>query len=147
VVTHIWESWWLESMYILQGETWPIWHIRFPRQSTYARRMLPAGGPRMWQPFAKSSTMMDRATAPKKKGSWHNSQHDVQPIHGSVPSFSPEPAIEVVGVKAPSVDGRLLGLPGPYHRLTVGTFNTCSRVWIPLSLTDTGEGYHTETLE
>jgi hypothetical protein len=32
---------------------------------------------------------------------------------GSVPSFSPEPVIEAVGVKPPSVDDRLLGLPGP----------------------------------
>jgi hypothetical protein len=45
------------------------------------------------------------------------------------------------------VDGRLLGLPGPYHRHAIGTFNTCSRVPTPRSLIDTGEGYHIETLE
>jgi hypothetical protein len=65
------------------------------------------------QPFVKSSRAMDRVTAPNKKGSRHNSQHDSRPIYGSIPSFSPELAISVVGVKPPSVDIRLLGLPGP----------------------------------
>jgi hypothetical protein len=38
-------------MYILQGKTWPTRHVRFPYQSTYAQRTLPAGGPHPWQPF------------------------------------------------------------------------------------------------
>jgi hypothetical protein len=37
-------------MYTLQGKTQPTRHVRFPQQSTYARRTLPVGGPRMWQP-------------------------------------------------------------------------------------------------
>jgi hypothetical protein len=41
-----------------------------------------------------------------------------------------------------SVDTRLLGLPGPYHRHAIGTFNTCSQVPTPRSLTDTGRGYY-----
>jgi hypothetical protein len=45
-----------------------------------------------------------------------------------------------------SVDSRLLGLPGPYHRHAIGTFNTCSRVPTLRSLTDTGGGYHIENL-
>jgi hypothetical protein len=38
----------------------------------------------------------------------------------------------------------LLGLPGPYHRHAIGTFNTCS--WAPTErpLTDTGGGYNLE---
>jgi hypothetical protein len=41
-----------------------------------------------------------------------------------------------------SVDGRPLGLPGPYLQHAIGTFNTCS--WGPThrSLTDTGGGYN-----
>jgi hypothetical protein len=85
---------------------------------------------------------MDRATTPEKKGSRHNPQHKDWPIHGSIPSFSPDPAIEVVGVKPPSVDGRLLGLPCPYHRHAIGMFNTCSRGPTHRSLTDTGESYN-----
>jgi hypothetical protein len=141
-VTHIRELRRFESMYTLQGETWPTQHVRFPRQSTYARRMLPAGGPRTWQPFAKSSTMMDRAAAPEKKGSRHNPQRAGWPIHVSIPSFSPVPAIEAMGVKPPSVGNQLLGLPGPYRRHAIGTFNTCSREPTERSSTDLGGGYN-----
>jgi hypothetical protein len=85
--------------------------------------------------FAKSSTEMDRDIAPKKNSSWHNPQHVGWPIHGSVP-------IEAMGVNAPYANGRLLGLPNPYLRHAIDTFNTCS--WGPThqSLTDTGGGYN-----
>jgi hypothetical protein len=85
---------------------------------------------------------MDRATAPEKKGSRHNSQHADWSIRGFVPSFSPEPAIEAVGVKSPSINGRLLGLPDPYHRHAIGTFNTCLQGLTHRSLTDTDESYN-----
>jgi hypothetical protein len=38
-------------MYTLQGKTQTTRHVRFPRQSTYARFRLPAGGPDTWQPL------------------------------------------------------------------------------------------------
>jgi hypothetical protein len=44
------------------------------------------------------------------------------------------------GESQTSIDGRLLGLPGSYHQHAIGTFNTCSRVATPRSLTDTGGG-------
>jgi hypothetical protein len=124
------------------GETRPTRHVRFPRQSTYAQCTLPAGGPRMWQPFAKSSTAMDRAAAPEKKGSRHNLQRAGWPIRGSIPSFSHVPAIEAVGVKPSSVGNQLLGLPGPYHRHAIDMFNICSRGPIERSSTDLGGGYN-----
>jgi hypothetical protein len=34
---------------------------------------------------------------------------------------------EVVGLSQASIDKRLLGLPGPYHRHAIAMFNTCSR--------------------
>jgi hypothetical protein len=40
------------------------------------------------------------------------------------------------------VDNQLLGLPGPYHRHAIGTFNTCSRGPTERSLIDTSEGYN-----
>jgi hypothetical protein len=46
------------------------------------------------------------------------------------------------GENQASVDIRLLGLPDPYHRYTIGTFNTCSRGATHRSLTDTGGGYN-----
>jgi hypothetical protein len=61
-------------------------------------------------------------------------------------SFSPKIAIEAVGLSQTLVDGRLLVLPGPYHRHAIGTFNTCSQVPTLLSLTDTGRGYYIENL-
>jgi hypothetical protein len=42
------------------------------------------------------------------------------------------------------VDSRLLGLPGPYHRHAISTFNTCSRGPTYRSLTDTSGGYSLE---
>jgi hypothetical protein len=61
-------------------------------------------------------------------------------------SFSPKIAIEAVGLSQAHVDARLLGLPSPYHRQAIDTFNTCS--WVPTHrfLTDTGGGYHIENL-
>jgi hypothetical protein len=38
------------------------------------------------------------------------------------------------------IDNQLLGLPGPYHRHVIGTFNTCSRGPTEGSLIDTGGG-------
>jgi hypothetical protein len=67
-------------------------------------------------------------------------------IRGTHFSFSPNIAIEAVHLRQAPVDGRLLGLPGPYHRHTIRTFNTCSRVPTPRSLTDTAGGYHIENL-
>jgi hypothetical protein len=124
------------------GETRPIRHICFPCQSTYVRHTLPTGSPRMWQPFVKSSTTMNRATAPEKKVSQHNSQCAGWPIRGSVPSFSPKLAIKAVGVESPFVSNQLLGLSDPYHRHAIGTFNTCSWGSTHRSLTDTSKGYN-----
>jgi hypothetical protein len=46
------------------------------------------------------------------------------------------------GESQTSINSRLLGLPGPYHRRAIGTFNTCS--WGPTerSLIDTCRGYN-----
>jgi hypothetical protein len=41
-----------------------------------------------------------------------------------------------------SINSRLLGLPDPYHRYAIGTFNTCSHGPTHRSLTDTGGGYN-----
>jgi hypothetical protein len=102
--------------------------------------MLPAGGFHTWQPFAQSSTDLNRSTAPEKKSSRHNPQHASWLIHGSVPSFSPTIVNEAVGKSQAFIDNRLLGLPGPYHWHVIGTFNTCSQGPTHRSLTDSGGG-------
>jgi hypothetical protein len=85
---------------------------------------------------------VDRVTAPEKKGSRHNPQHVGWPIREFVPSFSPKPTNEAVAKAKTSINSRLLGLPDPYHRHAIDTFNTCS--WGPTerSLIDTGRGYN-----
>jgi hypothetical protein len=66
-VTHIRESRRFESMYTLEGETRPTRHIRFPLQSTYARRTLFTGSPYTWQPFKSHRQDCMDTTAPEKK--------------------------------------------------------------------------------
>jgi hypothetical protein len=141
-VTHIWESRRFKLMYTLQGKTRPIWHVRFPRQSTYARHTLPTGGPRTWQPFTRRRQILTDPTAPEKKGFRHNAQHADGPIHGSIPSFSPELANEAGGVSQAPVGDQLLGIPDSYHRHAISTFNSCSRGPTHWSLTDTSGGYN-----
>jgi hypothetical protein len=92
--------------------------------------------------FHESSTELDRVTAPEKKGSRHNPQHIGWPIRGSILSFSPESTNEVVEKAKISMNSRLLGLPGSYHRHAIGTFNTCSRGPTHPSLTNTSGGYN-----
>jgi hypothetical protein len=67
-------------------------------------------------------------------------------VHGTHLSFFSNTAIKAVRLSQAPVSDRLLGLPGPYHRYAIDTFNTCSWVPTPRSLTDTGEGYHIENL-
>jgi hypothetical protein len=57
---------------------------------------------------------------------------------------SPKLTNEVVDLSKASVDDKLLGLLGPYHQHVIGTFNICSRVSTPRSLTNKGEGYSLE---
>jgi hypothetical protein len=83
-------------------------------------------------------------TAPEKKYSQHNPQHGGWPIRRSVPSFSPKPSNEAVGLGQASVNNMLLGLLGPYHQHGIGMFKTCSRSLTHRSLTNTGGGYSLE---
>ncbi len=90
----------------------------------------------------QSSTDLNRSTAPEMKGSRHNPQHAGHLIRGSVPSFSPTNSQRAVGKSQAPVNNRLLGLPGPYHRHAIGTFNTCSCGPTEQFLIDTGGGYN-----
>jgi hypothetical protein len=141
-VTHIRESQRFESMYTLQRKTRPTRPVRFPRQSTYAWCTLPAGDPRTWQPFGRCRQIWIDPTVLEKKDSRHNPHHTGRPIHGSIPSFSPEPANEAEDVSQAPVGDQLLGLPGPISP-------TCDQYVQYLltgpthrSLTDTGGGYN-----
>jgi hypothetical protein len=133
-------------MYSQQEKTRPTWHIRFPRQSTCAQRTLPMGGPRTWQPFVSRQQDWTDALLLRKIAPDSTSQPGWV-IRGTRLSFSPNTTIESVRLSQAPIDSRLPGLPGPYHRHAIGTFNTCSWVATPQSLTDTGGAYYIETLE
>jgi hypothetical protein len=83
---------------------------------------------------------------PRKKGSRHNPQHDDCPINRSIPSFSPEPAIEAVGVSHPLLMTDYWACWAHKHQHTISTFNTCLRGSTHRSLTDTGGGYSLEVV-
>jgi hypothetical protein len=78
----------------------------------------------------------------RKRNPRLHTQHVGWLICGSPSSFSPTLNQRSSGESQASVDGRLLGLPGPYHRHAIGTFNTCSRGLTHWSLTNTGGGYN-----
>jgi hypothetical protein len=81
---------------------------------------------------------------PEKKGSQHNPKHTGWPIRGSIPNFTLTIANEAVGKSQASIDNRLLGLPDPYHRHTIDTFNTYSWGSTHRSLIDTDRWYNLE---
>jgi hypothetical protein len=132
-------------MYTLQGKTRPTRHVCFPRQSTYTRCMLPAVVP-VRDNLSRVTDMVGRILLLPRKSAPDSTSQPGWVTHGTRLSFSPKTTIEAVGLNQAHVDGRLLGLPGPYHWHAIGTFNTCSRVPTPQSLTDTGGGYHIENL-
>jgi hypothetical protein len=130
-------------MYTLQGKTRPTWHIQFPRQSTYARarflRAVPVRGnlPRAtdrvgrshcsWEKGLPTQSPARRLTDPRVRTQFLSRANQWSS-----------------GESQTSINIRLLGLPGPYHRHAICTFNTCS--WGPTewSLIDIGGGYNLE---
>jgi hypothetical protein len=100
-------------MYTLQGKTWPTRHVHFPRQSTYARRMLHAGGPRMWQPFMSHQQSWAGPLLPR-----NGAPDTIQAMLAdrSVSSylvFSLEPTNEAVGAKPSIYRRQAIRLTGP----------------------------------
>jgi hypothetical protein len=96
--------------------------------------------------FHESSTELSRPTAPENKGSRHIHSAPTDRSTGPYPaSLSSQPGKQW-GQSQASISGRLLGLLGPYHQHVFGTFNTCSWVPTPRSLTDTGGGYHIKNI-
>jgi hypothetical protein len=128
-------------MYTLQRK--PDQHVtRIPRSVRVWSQTIRISRSQRIATFHEVVNSDGQSNCSRKKGSWHNTQHTGWLIHGSISSFSSKTTIEAVGVKSPFIDGRLLGLPGLYHRHAIGTFNTCS--WGPThrSLTDTDGGYN-----
>jgi hypothetical protein len=113
-------------MYTLQGKTRSTWHICFPHQSTYARRTLSAGSPRMWQPFTSHRQSWAGPLLPRKGLLTQSTARGLTDPRVRT-QFLSRANLEAVGAK-PSIcrrqDTRLIGPISPTH-------------W---SLTDTGGG-------
>jgi hypothetical protein len=143
VVTHIRESRWFESIYILHGKPdQRVTHI--PRSIHVWLQIIRISRDQRITTFRKVINSDGQSHCSWKKASQPNPQHDGWPIRRSIPSFSSKTTIEAVGVKLPFVDGRLSGLPGSYLRHAIDTFNTCSQSPTHQSLIDTGGGYNLE---
>jgi hypothetical protein len=124
-------------MYTLQGKIRPTCHT------------LSTLGPHMSldHTYLTWSTHSNLSLANNRVGQSHYFQekgisHAGWSIYGSPSSFSPTLNQRSCGESQTSVDDRLLGLHGPYHRHAIGTFNTRSRGPTHWSLTDTGGGYN-----
>jgi hypothetical protein len=91
----------------------------------------------------KSSIWSNGCTARDKSALDSTSQHDWVAC-GIRLNLSPNTVIEAVHLSQASVDGRLIGLLGPYHQHANSTFNNCSRGSIHRSLTDTSGSYSLE---
>jgi hypothetical protein len=128
-------------MYTIQGKTWPTYHTL----STLGPRMALNHTCFMWSVYSKPFTshqqgwtdaLLTRKSAPDSTS---------QPgwvAHGTRLSFSPNTTIEAVRLSQAPIDGRLLGLLGPYHQHAIRIFNTCSWGLTHRSLTDIGGGYN-----
>jgi hypothetical protein len=77
--------------------------------------------------FHESSTELSRHTAPKKKGSQHNPQRTADRSTAPYPASLPSQPMKQWGQSQASINGRLLGLLGPYHQYVISTFNIARR--------------------
>jgi hypothetical protein len=141
-VTHIRESRWFESMHTLQGK--PDQHATHISHSVHVwSQTIRISHDQRIATFYESPIDLDRSHYFWEKG-----------IPDYIPSTSADWSVgphlvslllstkEVVGLSQASVGGKLLGLPGPYHRYAIGTFNTCLRGLTHRSLIDIGGGYN-----
>jgi hypothetical protein len=95
--------------------------------------------------FYESSTGLDRCAALKKKCS---RLHLLARLSGpwDPPQFLSQHSHWSSALKPSTCRRQTIRFTGPYHWHVISTFNTCSRVPTPRSLTDTGGGYHIENL-
>jgi hypothetical protein len=133
-------------MYTLQRKTRPTRHVCFPHQSTYARRTLSVGGPCTWQPFTSHRQSWAGPLLPRKRTPDTIHSAPANRSTGPYTASLPSQPMKQWGQSQASINGRLQYLLAPYHQHAIGTFNTCSQVPTPRSLTDTSGGYHIENL-
>jgi hypothetical protein len=128
-------------MYTLQGK--PNQHVtRFPRSvRVWSTTIRISRGPHI----ATFHTVINRFE--QIHCTWEERAPDTIHSTTAIRSTGPYPASlpqqpKSSEEKSTPVDNWLLGLPDPYHRHAIGTFNTCSRGPTERSLIDTGGGYN-----
>jgi hypothetical protein len=103
---------------LCRGKPLPTRHVRFPHQSTYARRTLHVGGPRTWQPFTLTQQSWTDSLLPRKKysrlhlparlsGPWDPPQFLFQHSHWSSalkPNICRQHATRFTGLISPACD-------------------------------------------
>jgi hypothetical protein len=113
-------------MYTLQGKTRPTCHT----PSTLSLRMIQDHTYLTWSMHSNPSWDADSI------GQSHSSREKGLPTQSTTcrlidpwvcTQFLSRVSQWRSGESQTSVDDRLLGLPDPYHRHAIGTFNTCSR--------------------
>jgi hypothetical protein len=140
-VTHIRESRWFESMYTLQGK--PDQH------DTYASHTSPrTSGVR----FLRAVSICGNLPWAADRVGWSHCSQEKGLLTQSPARRLTDPQVRTQflsranqwssGESQTSINSRLLGLPCPYHRHVIGTFNTCSWRSTERSLIDTGGGYN-----
>ncbi len=93
--------------------------------------------------FHEASTDLDRSHCSQEKRALDTIYSTpADRSAGPYPVSLPNQPLKQWGQNQSSIDGRLLGLPDPYHWHAIGTFNTCSQGLTHQSLINTGGGYH-----
>jgi hypothetical protein len=140
-VTHIRESRRFESMYTLQGK--PNQHAtRFPRSiRVWPRTICLSRGPHI-ATFHAAVNRFEQIHCTREEGlpTQSTARRPSDPRVRTQLLSHKQPKSS--GEKSTPVDNWLLGLPGPYHRHAIGTFNACSRGPTERSSIDTGGGYN-----
>jgi hypothetical protein len=140
-VTHIWESRWFELMYNLQGK--PNQHDTYASHNSPRMpgvrflRAVPVCGN-----LSRVINRVGQSHCSREKGLLTQSlacQLTDARVRTQFLSWTNQ---WTSGESHTSINSRLLGLPGPYHRHAIGTFNTCSQGPTERSLLDTGGGYN-----
>jgi hypothetical protein len=110
-------------------------------QSMYGPRPYVSHVVHVYQPFMGRQQGWTDVLLPRKSAP-DFAPHPDWVVHETRLSFSSNTTIESVRLSQAPVDGRLLGLLGPYHYHVISRFNTYSRGPTHRSLTDTGGGYN-----
>jgi hypothetical protein len=142
-VTHIRELRWFKLIYTMQG--------KFDTHNMYAFNASPCTSLICFLQAVLVRGNLSRVInsigqshcSQEKRNSWLHPHHVDWPICVSPSNFSlPHNTIEAVEKVKYILATNYIDLLSPYHQYVISTFNICSRVPTPQSLTNIDEGYN-----